>query len=170
MGLRQRQRQKYIKQYVTNRDGLVCCYCGKHLTQETVTMEHIIPDSLDGPFNATNLTVACAKCNNKRGSKPFFEFCQEYNFSPEKIEKYKTLYSINLKIKILNIAKEEILNENQAVPIILIYQASQFLKIDDLDISIYETYSEIKLFEMYESKIIKFNFEKLIKILDTLKL
>ena len=169
MGLRQRQKHKYIKQYVANRDGLTCCYCGKQLTPETVTMEHIIPDSQHGAFNATNLTVACVRCNNKRGDKPFFEFCQEYNFAPEKIEKYKTLYSINLKIKILNVAKEEVLNTAQAVPIVLIYQASQVLKINNLDISIYETYSEIKLYEIYESKVIKFNFEKLIKILDTIK-
>ncbi len=169
MGLRQRRRQKYIKQYVTNRDGLLCCYCGKTLTPETITLEHIVPESKDGAFNASNLTIACAECNNKRGNKPFFDFCRQYNFPPEKIEKYKTLYSINLKIKILNIAKEEILNSQVAVPVVLIYQASQILKVDNLDISLYESYSEIKLYEIYESKIIKFNFEKLIKVLDALK-
>src|SRR5713226_2855341 len=107
MGVQERRRQKRIKEYVINRDGMICCYCDMPLAPSDVTMEHIIPDSWHGTFNSTNLTVSCAICNNKRGNKPFFEYCKQFNFSNEKLEKYKRLYFNNLKIKILNIAKEK---------------------------------------------------------------
>ena len=106
MSNRESERRKKIREYVINRDGMICCYCDYPLKIEDVTMEHIVPDSRRGTFNSTNLTVACADCNNKRGNKPFFEYCKGFNFSADKILKYKKLYFNNLQIKILNIAKD----------------------------------------------------------------
>ena len=83
MGAQERKREKRIREYVINRDGSLCCYCDKVLTQENVTMEHIVPDSKRGTFNTTNLTVSCAECNNRRGNKPFFEYCKRFDWSDE---------------------------------------------------------------------------------------
>lgn len=174
MGAQERKRQKRIKEYVINRDGLICCYCDKPLTLETVTMEHIVPDSRKGTFNTTNLTVSCSKHNNQRGNKPFFEYCKNFPWSTDKLLKYKKLYFNNLKIKILNIAKEECLpkaiNQNeQAIPNLIIQQACQVLKIKSMDFSDYEkTYQfEINFAEMADRKRIKFCFEQLIRIIES---
>lgn len=168
MGARERTRQKRIKEYVISRDGLICCYCSVPLTVETVTMEHIVPDSKRGTFNTTNLTVSCSSCNNRRGNKPFFDYCRQFNFSEEKISKYKNLYFSNLRIKILNIAKEECLNNDQAIPNSLIKQACQVLKIRGIDFSDYEKIFpfEIKFNEICDRKKIKFTFEQLIRIIE----
>jgi hypothetical protein len=173
MGAQERRRQKRIKEYVINRDGMICCYCDMPLTPETVTMEHIVPDSKRGTYNTTNLTVSCSKHNNQRGDKPFFDFCKKFNFSQQKIDKYKRLYFNNLKIKVLNIAKEECLPASsdegeQAIPLKLIKQACQILKIRCVDFSDYEkVYQfEIKFNELSEKKRIKFCFEQLIRILE----
>jgi 5-methylcytosine-specific restriction endonuclease McrA len=87
MGAQERKRQKRIKDYVINRDGMICCYCDQVLTPETVTMEHIVPDSRRGTYNTTNLTVSCSLHNNQRGNKPFFEYCKKFNWSTDKLEK-----------------------------------------------------------------------------------
>lgn len=173
MGAQERKRQKRIKEYVINRDGLICCYCDKPLTLETVTMEHIVPDSRRGTFNTTNLTVSCSEHNNQRGNKPFFDYCKKFNWPLDKLDKYKTLYFNNLKIKILNIAKEECLpkainGNEQATPNVIIQQACQVLKIRGMDFSDYEkTYQfEIKFNEMSDRKRIKFCFEQLIRIIE----
>jgi hypothetical protein len=168
MGSQQRKRQKRIKEHVIIRDGLICCYCDIPLTTSTVTMEHIVPDSKRGTFNTTNLTVSCSKCNNHRGNKPFFEYCRQFNFSEDKIKKYKTLYFNNLKIKILNIAKEEFTHENRVVPNDMIRQACQTLKIRGMDFSDYESMYqfEIKFNEVCDLKKIKFCFEQLIRIIE----
>lgn len=45
-----------------------CCYCNKHLTIETSTIEHIIPRSLGGSNDHSNLDIACRECNSELGS------------------------------------------------------------------------------------------------------
>jgi hypothetical protein len=168
MGAQERNRQKRIRNYVINRDGMLCCYCDTVLTSETVTMEHIVPDSKRGTFNTTNLTVSCASCNNKRGNKPFFEYCKKFNFSQEKMEKYKRLYFNNLRIKVLNIAKEECLVQDETAPVEIIKQACQVLKIKKMDFDDYEkAYQfEIKFNEVSDRKKIKYCFEQLIRIIE----
>lgn len=173
MGVQERKRQKRIREYVINRDGMICCYCDQPLTQETVTMEHIVPDSKRGTYNTTNLTVSCSSCNNRRGNKPFFDYCKQFHFAEDKLEKYKRLYFNNLRIKVLNIAKEECLpklinKDNQAIPMAIIRQACQVLKIKSMDFFDYEkVYQfEIKFSEMSDKKRIKFCFEQLIRIIE----
>lgn len=169
MGIHTRKRHQRIKEIVIVRDGLVCCYCEKPLTRNTITVDHIVPDSKRGTFNSTNLTVSCAECNNQRGNQSFFDFCKNFNFSESKIIKYKNLYFSNLKIKVLNIAKEECLVEDYAVPICLIEQACNILKINIIDFSDYQNNDtvEIQFQELYNRKVIKFNFEKIIKIIES---
>jgi hypothetical protein len=173
MGVQERKRLKKIKEYVINRDGMICCYCDKVLTPETITMEHIVPDSKRGTFNSTNLTIACSEHNNKRGNKNFFDYAKQFYFSPDKIAKYKTLYYNNLKIKVLNIAKEDCLfkavdEEDRAIPSVIIQQACQILKIKPVDFKDYEsTYQfDIKFGELSERKRIQFCFEQLIRIIE----
>jgi len=168
MGAQERRRQKRIRDSVIIRDGLVCCYCNSPLTLETVTMEHIVPDSKRGTYNSTNLTVSCANCNNKRGNKPFFEYCKKFDFSDEKLEKYKKLYYNNLRIKILNISKEECLIDEYAVPNSLIRKACKILKIRKVDFSPYEKiYNfDIGFDEPCERRKIKYCFEQLIQLIE----
>lgn len=63
-GNSKRKRSALLKKGVNT-----CCWCGKSLTLETSTLEHIIPLASNGLDNANNRTLACKKCNNDRGSK-----------------------------------------------------------------------------------------------------
>jgi len=173
MGAQERKRQKRIKEYVINRDGMICCYCDMPLAAEAITMEHIVPDSLKGTYNTTNLTVSCSEHNNKRGNKPFFDYCKQFNWHEDKIQKYKTLYFNNLRIKVLNIAKEECLpkaidSNDCAIPNIIIQQACHVLKIKKMDFLDYESAYpfEIKFSELADKKRIKWTFEQLIRIIE----
>lgn len=168
MGLQERKRQKRIKEFVINRDGMICCYCDMPLVLEDITMEHIVPDSKRGTFNTTNLTVSCYKCNNKRGNKPFFEYCKQFNFDYDKLDKYKRLYFNNLRIKVLNIAKEDCIKQDFVIPLDIIKQACHVLKIKSMDFSSFEkSYNfEIKFNEVCDRKKIKYCFEQLIRIIE----
>lgn len=169
MGAQERRRQKRIRECVIERDGLICCYCERQLSLDDVTMEHIVPDSKRGTYNTTNLTVSCSNCNNKRGNKPFFEYCKQFDFTGEKLNKYKNLYYSNLKIKILNIAKEECLVSDEAKPLDLIHQACRVLRTSYIDFSQYEkTYQfEIDFNKAANRKKIKYCFELLIRIIES---
>lgn len=167
MGVSERKRRKKIRDNVIARDGLACCYCNTSLTYETVTMDHIVPDSKNGTFNTTNLTVSCSSCNNNRGDVHFFEFCEKFSFEESKINKYRNLYFNSLKIKILNIAKESCLNELEKVPDDVINEACSILKIHNMNFSSYEKSLDDFYFDkLVNRKIIKFNFEKLIRIIE----
>ena len=169
MGLQERKRQKKIRQRVIDRDGYICCYCNEVLINETITLEHIVPDSKRGTFNTTNLTVSCSDCNNKRGNKPFFEYCKQFDFSENKQEKYKKLYFNNLRIKVLNIAKEECLVDDLAIPDELIKKACYLLKIRPIDFSNYEKLYQfnINFCDSSERRKIKFCFEQLIRLIES---
>jgi hypothetical protein len=166
MSVQERKRLKSIRSKVIKRDGLVCCYCDKVLTLQTVTLDHIVPDSKQGTFNATNLTPACAPCNNKRGNENFFEFAQQYNFPSLKTEKYKRLYSNNLKIKVLNIAKSQCISNDYEVPQDLIKQACSILKIQNINYDEFIDNESLILDAFQKRKEIIYAFEQLILLIE----
>ena len=59
------------------RDGGRCVYCGiavvrrgpgLHRAPNLATLDHVVPRSQGGPTRAENLVLACAACNNARGT------------------------------------------------------------------------------------------------------
>lgn len=161
------RRRKTIKKFVINRDGMICCYCDLQLSYDQITLEHIQPFSKNGTYNTTNLTVACSKCNRDRGNRPFFEYCVQKKLSPLKLLKYKNLYFSNLKIKILNIAKEDCLKNDSAIPLDLIKDACKILKTSLRDFAEYEEKLKVSFKNILPRNQIKFYFEKLIKIIES---
>lgn len=62
--------KKTIKQSVRmaifERDGFKCVDCG---AQKDLTVDHIIPEILNGPHDPTNFCTRCRTCNSKKGKK-----------------------------------------------------------------------------------------------------
>jgi hypothetical protein len=59
----------------------ICHYCrtecalkGRNWTRRTI--EHIIPRSRGGDDYISNLTIACARCNNDRQSRLVYHYCR----------------------------------------------------------------------------------------------
>lgn len=65
-----RQGKKYddMQRALVQRDGWTCAYCGKSLTQETATIEHVLPLSRGGLDAIKNMVLACRSCNQAAGS------------------------------------------------------------------------------------------------------
>lgn len=162
------KRKRTIREDVARRDGLDCCFCGKQLSFRTATLEHIVPVSKRGSFNRSNLTISCSKCNSERGDKNFFEYLNRFDIPEDKILKYRRLYSNNLKIKVLNIAKEKCITQKYEVPLELIQRACKILRIKGIDLSRIECYFEIPLDTPQSRKKIKFSFENVIRIVEGL--
>jgi hypothetical protein len=62
---RGRQRQHRLKLLAKHP---YCRWCGTKLTEETATIEHIIPLDRGGLDNLNNKALACAECNHKRAN------------------------------------------------------------------------------------------------------
>lgn len=64
---RERARRQQLKAYWLKR-GKGCIYCGVKLTEENMTVDHVVPRSKDGSENAENLAPCCISCNRKKGN------------------------------------------------------------------------------------------------------
>ncbi|MGA9768269.1 MAG: HNH endonuclease [Blastocatellia bacterium] len=71
--LRARSRHARIEQVsrlrVIKRDNSTCYMCGRKLGYSEMVLDHIIPLSRGGAHCESNLAVACAPCNLRKGSK-----------------------------------------------------------------------------------------------------
>lgn len=56
---------------------LPCVYCGKMLARDAATLEHVKPLSAGGYNKPVNYRIACALCNNAKGSMTREAFLNE---------------------------------------------------------------------------------------------
>ena len=61
-----------VREYLLAKWGRKCAYCKK--SGIPLEIEHIIPKSRGGSNRISNLTIACFKCNLKKGNKTATEF------------------------------------------------------------------------------------------------
>lgn len=57
------------------RDGWMCAYCGKFLTLDMMTVDHVIPTLRGGPDTLANTVISCRECNASKGDMT----AKEYN-------------------------------------------------------------------------------------------
>jgi 5-methylcytosine-specific restriction endonuclease McrA len=57
-----------LREYLLEKWHRTCAYCGK--TDIPLQVEHIHPRSQGGSDRVSNLALACAPCNNRKGNKP----------------------------------------------------------------------------------------------------
>lgn len=66
-----KERRKYSKEerkILYERSGGRCALCGRRLTLEEVTLDHILPISEGGCDDMNNLQIACFDCNQFKGN------------------------------------------------------------------------------------------------------
>jgi len=59
---------KRLRYEVLRRDGYRCRYCGASAETEALTVDHVIPVSLGGSDDPSNLCAACGPCNTGKSS------------------------------------------------------------------------------------------------------
>ena len=94
-----------IKEYLLKKWNRICAYCGK--TNVPLEVEHIVPKSRGGSDRVSNLTIACNKCNQKKGNKT----AKEFNYPKIQEKANKSLKEVafmnNVRWKLINQLKEQ---------------------------------------------------------------
>lgn len=67
----------YFKHNNLRAQECLCHYCGTILNFKAATLDHKKPKSKGGLKRCvSNIVLACAKCNQEKGSKSYEEFCE----------------------------------------------------------------------------------------------
>lgn len=61
--------RKWMKKRIIEMYGRKCFSCNKILSDDEITIDHIVARSRGGTGNQFNLQVLCEKCNNSKGDK-----------------------------------------------------------------------------------------------------
>lgn len=61
-----------VKEYLLEKWGRSCAYCGRE--GQPLEVEHIVPRSRGGSNRVSNLTLACVRCNQRKGNAPVEHF------------------------------------------------------------------------------------------------
>lgn len=61
---------KRLRFEILRRDNHACRYCGRTAPDVKLTVDHVIPETLGGSDDPTNLVTACADCNSGKSSVP----------------------------------------------------------------------------------------------------
>jgi len=72
-GTKRKKFELTTKQALFKRDGVKCFYTRAELTEETATIEHLIPISKGGKNNLDNLVLCTQESNQLMGDKPLVE-------------------------------------------------------------------------------------------------
>lgn len=64
----------FTKADIVKRDGLTCYLCGKLLTINQATIDHVLPLVRGGCHKPENAKIACQKCNFSKHSKTLTEY------------------------------------------------------------------------------------------------
>jgi 5-methylcytosine-specific restriction endonuclease McrA len=81
----------YSKRNLYVRDNGQCQYCGKQLSYDNSTVDHVKPRCRGGLTSWSNTVIACKKCNSKKGMLTIEEFAKKLLKVPKKPGYYSFL-------------------------------------------------------------------------------
>lgn len=61
---------KALRYQILRRDNHTCRYCGRSAPEVKLTVDHVVPETLGGSDDPTNLAAACADCNGGKSATP----------------------------------------------------------------------------------------------------
>jgi 5-methylcytosine-specific restriction endonuclease McrA len=81
-----------VREYLLEKFNRTCAYCGAK--NVPLQVEHVVPKAKGGSDRVSNLTLACAKCNQAKGSQSIEEFLKA---KPALLKKIKVRLKAPLK-------------------------------------------------------------------------
>jgi 5-methylcytosine-specific restriction endonuclease McrA len=81
--------RKKFRQHIFESWEWKCAYCDKQLSQNSATIDHILPKHKGGQNVRNNMLCSCSECNRLKGSEVLdVWFCRDNrNFSEERLVK-----------------------------------------------------------------------------------
>jgi 5-methylcytosine-specific restriction endonuclease McrA len=91
-----RNRVKFSRVNVFQRDHFTCVYCGAQPGTRELTFDHVLPRSRGGKTMWTNIVTACLPCNHKKADKTPEEAKMKLRKKPEQPPVRKDRFVLNI--------------------------------------------------------------------------
>ena len=75
--LRTSKKRRLRRELLAGRPWVECHYCGEHLTEVTMTLDHVKPVALGGMNALHNFVPACKTCNLMKANIPYPVFLRQ---------------------------------------------------------------------------------------------
>ena len=72
----QGQKRRYKRRLLNGRPWVECHYCGKHITEQSATLDHVVALCRGGDKGIRNIVLACVACNRRKAALPYKRFVQ----------------------------------------------------------------------------------------------
>ena len=81
--------RRKFRQHIFEAWSWRCAYCDQQLTEQTATIDHILPKHKGGHTVKTNMACSCAPCNRGKASTLLQDWYSEDNqhYSKERLDK-----------------------------------------------------------------------------------
>ena len=79
-----------------------CAYCGQHMKQKNMTVDHYVPQSKGGGNNIENLMPSCSRCNSMKASDSIETFRLRFywdSLRPSELATYDNMVAAMAKKK-----------------------------------------------------------------------
>lgn len=60
--------RRQFRQHIFEEWGWKCAYCDRQLTEDTATIDHVLPKHKGGQNVKHNMVCSCSRCNKNKGS------------------------------------------------------------------------------------------------------
>ena len=71
--------RRQFRQHIFEEWGWKCAYCDQQLTEDTATIDHVVPKHKGGQNVKNNMVCCCCRCNRNKGSSLLSAFYVEGN-------------------------------------------------------------------------------------------
>lgn len=76
---------KRMRREVFDRDDHTCVYCGRTLTDDECTIDHLVPLATGGLDEMVNYVTSCSSCNQAKAALPLEEFAAQLHLDVTKL-------------------------------------------------------------------------------------
>ncbi len=79
-----RKEVPFTRKNLYKRDSYTCQYCGRRMSSEDLSIDHVIPKSRGGRTSWTNCVLACLRCNVRKGNRTPAEAHMQLRAEPQR--------------------------------------------------------------------------------------
>ncbi len=72
------KRVRIRREWIFQRDGFRCVYCGNAFSVDELTVDHVEPRVKGGDSSVGNLVTCCRACNMAKAGQPAWSFLARY--------------------------------------------------------------------------------------------